>query len=310
MERVREFTYPSADGEHQIYATVWLPEGEPKAVVQIVHGVAEYVGRYADFAAFLNERGYVVCGEDHLGHGRTGAQDGKFGYFGKYDGWTLVTADIRTLRQRMGEEFSGLPYFLLGHSMGSFLTRTYLCRYPGEVSGAILSGTGQESAFLVSLGKAVASLVGHVRGMDKVSKLVNNLSLGAYNRKFAPNRTSADWISRDEAVVDAYLKDPYCTFMPTAGMYRAMLGGLQYIASRQALSRLDVDTPIGLFSGDADPVGGMGKGVEKVYEMYRKAGVRDLKLKLYPGGRHEIINETNKQEVYADMLAWLEEHMP
>ncbi|MCI8594828.1 MAG: alpha/beta hydrolase [Oscillospiraceae bacterium] len=310
MERVREFTYPSADGEHQIYATVWLPEGEPKAVVQIVHGVAEYVGRYADFAAFLNERGYVVCGEDHLGHGRTGAQDGKFGYFGKYDGWTLVTADIRTLRQRMGEEFSGLPYFLLGHSMGSFLTRTYLCRYPGEVSGAILSGTGQESAFLVSLGKAVASLVGHVRGMDKVSKLVNNLSLGAYNRKFAPNRTSADWISRDEAVVDAYLKDPYCTFMPTAGMYRDMLGGLQYIASRQALSRLDVDTSIGLFSGDADPVGGMGKGVEKVYEMYRKAGVRDLKLKLYPGGRHEIINETNKQEVYADMLAWLEEHMP
>ena len=176
MERVREFTYPSADGEHQIYATVWLPEGEPKAVVQIVHGVAEYAGRYDAFARWLADRGFAVCGEDHLGHGKT-VDDGKYGYFGKKDGWTLVTADVRQLRVLMGERFPGAPYFLLGHSMGSFLARTYLCKYPGTVDGCILSGTGQEPPALVAAGKAVASAICAVKGPETVSPLVNRLSL-------------------------------------------------------------------------------------------------------------------------------------
>jgi alpha-beta hydrolase superfamily lysophospholipase len=308
MGAQREFTYPSADGVHTIRAREWKPQGEPRGVVQIVHGVAEHIGRYDQVAQFLTAHGFVVCGEDHLGHGKT-VDDNKYGYFARHDGWALVTADIRTLRQRQGEKYPGVPYFLLGHSMGSFLTRTYLCRYPGEVDGAILSGTGQEAAALVSLGKVVAGLLCAVGRADRPSALVTQLSLGAYNKKFRPNRTSADWISRDEAAVDAYLADPLCTFQPTAGMFRDMMGGLQYIASPRALAQMDRDTPIYVLSGDHDPVGGMGRGVEKVVSMFRAAGCRDVTVKLYPDGRHEMFQEQNRQEVLDDLLAWLEEHM-
>lgn len=310
MAKFSEITFSSSDGVHTCYASLWLPEqGEPRAMIQIVHGVAEYVGRYDHFARFLTDHGYAVCGEDHLGHGRTGAQDGKFGYFGKRGGWDLVTADVRRLRQLMGEQHPNIPYILLGHSMGSFLTRTYLCRYPGTVDGAILSGTGQESALLVGCGKLLASLIGRFKGMDYSSTLVNDLSLGAYNKQFRPNRTTADWICRDEAVVDRYLADPFCTFIPTVGMYRDMLGGLQYIASPRALSQMDPDTPVYLFSGDQDPVGANGAGVKKVYGYFKEHGTKDLSLKFYAGGRHEMLNEINREEVYADVLAWLREHV-
>jgi alpha-beta hydrolase superfamily lysophospholipase len=192
--------------------------------------------------------------------------------------------------------------------MGSFLTRTYLCRYPGTIDGAILSGTGQEGAALVAAGKAIASTIANIRGTDAVSPLVHSLSLGAYNKQFAPNRTTADWISRDEAVVDAYLKDPFCSAMPTVGLYRDMLGGLQYIASKRALSQMDPNTPVYIFSGDQDPVGSNGAGVKKVYGYFEQQGTKDLSMKLYAGGRHEMLNEINKEEVYADVLRWLDDH--
>jgi alpha-beta hydrolase superfamily lysophospholipase len=308
MENLHLFSFPSSDGVHRCRAFEWRTPEQPRAVVQIVHGISEHMGRYDHVARFLREHGILVCGEDHLGHGQT-AQMGEYGYFAQHDGWTLVTADVRRLRQIQGEKYPGVPYFLLGHSMGSFLTRTYLCRYPGEVDGAILSGTGQESAPLVALGKGIASLLCAVKGGNRTSGLVNRLSLGAYNQKFKPNRTSADWISRDEAAVDAYLADPLCSFQPTVGMFRDMMGGLQYIASPSALSQMDPATPVYLMSGDQDPVGGMGKGVKKVYGFFQKYGTRDLELKLYPGGRHEMFNELNRQEVLEDLLAWLDRHI-
>ena len=308
MTEFTEFTFPSKDGIHKCNVSLWTPEGGPKAVVQIVHGVAEYAGRYDHFARYLADHGFVVCGEDHLGHGKT-VDDGKYGYFGKKDGWTLVTSDVRRLRVLMGEKYPGIPYFLLGHSMGSFLARTYLCAYPGTADGCILSGTGQEKPALVAAGKAVASAICAVKGPETVSALVDKLSLGAYNKQFAPNRTTADWICRDESVVDAYLKDPFCTFKPTAGMFRDMMGGLQYISSEEALSRMDPSTPVYLFSGDRDPVGSNGEGVKKVYGFFKDHGTADLTMKLYPGGRHEMLNEINKGEVYADVLAWLEKHI-
>ena len=309
MATLRTFTFPSSDGRHTCHGSCWQPARDlPRGVVQIVHGVAEHMGRYDWFARFLAGHGYAVCGADHLGHGRTGAEDGKFGYFGPRRGWELVTRDVRRLRLMAGDRFPGVPYFLLGHSMGSFLTRTYLCRYPGTVDGAILSGTGQENALLVGAGKALAGLIAHIRGPEAVSPLVNELSLGSYNKQFRPNRTGADWISRDEKVVDAYLRDPWCTFTPTVGMFRDMLGGLQYIASPAALAQMDPDTPVYLFSGDQDPVGGNGAGVRKVYGYFEKQGTRDLTMKLYPGGRHEMLNELNREEVYADVLAWLDRH--
>ena len=306
MANFTEFSYPSKDGRHRSAVSLWTPEdGAPRAVVQIVHGVAEYAARYGHFAHWLTDRGFAVCGEDHLGHGKT-VDDGKYGYFGKKDGWTLVTADVRQLRVMMGKQFPGVPYFLLGHSMGSFLARTYLCMFPGTVDGCILSGTGQEKPALVAAGKAVASAICTVKGPETVSPLIDKLSLGAYNEQFKPNRTTADWICRDEAVVDAYLKDPFCTFKPTAGMFRDMMEGLQYISSEKALSQMDPRTPVYLFSGDRDPVGSNGEGVKKVYGFFKAHGTTDLTMKLYPGGRHEMLNEINKGEVYADVLAWLE----
>lgn len=302
-----EFSYPSADGLHTIHAAQWVPQGRPRGVVQIVHGVAEHIGRYDAAARFLCSHGFLVCGEDHLGHGRT-ASDGKFGYFAPRGGWELVVRDIRRLRELVGEQHPGVPYFLLGHSMGSFLTRTYLINYPGTLTGVILSGTGQESAPLVALGRWLAGVERRRLGHRGISPLVDKLSLGAYNRKFAPNRTGADWISRDEAQVDAYLADPYCQYQSTVSMFEAMMGGLQYIAKRENLARMDPSTPVYFFSGDQDPVGGMGKGVKKVVEMFRQAGCRDVTLRLYPGGRHEMFHELNAPEVLDDLLSWLEEH--
>lgn len=306
MGEPREFSYPSSDGVHTVHAMEWLPQGRPRAVVQIVHGIAEYIGRYDHVARFLSERGVLVCGEDHLGHGGT-ADDGIYGYFGPKDGWDLVSRDVHRLRELQGEKYPGIPYVMLGHSMGSFLARTYLIRWPGTVDGAVLSGTGQEPAYLVALGKTMAGTLCRLRGGTYVSPLVTAMSLGSYNKKFKPNRTSADWISRDEAVVDAYRKDPLCSFVPTVGMFRDMMGGLRFIAEGKNLARMEKETPVYFLSGDHDPVGGMGEGVKRVVRMFREAGCRDVTLKLYPDGRHEMFNELNRQEVMEDLLAWLEE---
>ena len=242
-----------------------------------------------------------MAGSDHLGHGLTAAGPEEYGFF---TDWFVLTKDLYSLRKQIGLRYPELPYFLLGHSMGSFQARTYLIDYPGTVDGCILSGTGQEGALTVALGKILTSF----GDPHKVNKLFLSISLGAYNKAFAPNRTSADWISRDEAVVDTYLADPLCNFPTRAGMNHAMMTGLQYIAKKENLAKMDKNTPVGLFSGDADPVGAMGKGVKKVYGFFRDAGCEDVTMKLYPGARHEILNETNRQEVYADLLAWLEEH--
>lgn len=306
MVKTNSFRFPSSDGVHRCYAAEWLPEGQPRAVVQLVHGISEYVERYDRFARFLADRGFLVCGEDHLGHGKTAEADGVFGWFAEEKGWEKVLSDVHTLRELQGEKYPGLPYFLFGHSMGSFLTRSYLIRYPGTVSGALLSGTGQEPLPTVRFGRAVAqALVKAGRGRQ-VSPLITALSLGAYNRKFHPNRTAVDWISRDEAVQDAYLADPFCQFLPTAGMFRDMMDGLLLIGDPRNLTAMDKSTPVFLLSGDHDPVGQMGKGVVKVYDLFQAAGCTDVTLKLYRDGRHEMLNELNYEQVHRDVLAWLE----
>lgn len=298
----QEFTFPSSDGEHQVHAVLWLPEGEPRGVVQLVHGICEYILRYDPFARYLTDHGFAVAGHDHLGHGLTAKGPEEYGFFTR---WDQLVEDVYTLRRSMGERFPGLPYFLLGHSMGSFVSRTYLIDHPGTLTGCILSGTGQESPAAVAAGRLLTG----IGDPHQVNKLFYSLSIGAYNKKFKPTRTSADWICRDPKVVDAYLADPLCNFQTTAGMNHAMMGGLRYVADKANLAKMDKDTPVYFFAGDADPVGAMGKGVRKVAGWFREAGVRDVTVKLYPGGRHEMLNETNKEEVFADTLSWLEAHM-
>ena len=305
MSTLREFTYPSSDGRHEVRAHEWKPDGPVRGIVQIVHGVAEHMGRYDHVARFLNENGFLVCGEDHLGHGKTG-QGETYGFFAPKNGWDLVSRDVRRLREIQGENYPGIPYVMLGHSMGSFLARTYLIRWPGTLDGAVLSGTGQESALLVAGGKALAGMIGAVKGPDYHSPLVHDLSLGSYNKAFRPNRTPVDWISSVEEEVDRYRRDPMCGFMPTVSMFRDMMGGLQFIAKESNLARMAPELPVYVFSGDRDPVGAMGAGVKKVVGMLRGAGCTDVTLKLYPGGRHEMFNESSKEVVLADLLAWLE----
>lgn len=310
MAVLREITFPSKDGEHAVHAVEWLPDsGAPKAVIQIVHGISEYILRYEPFARFLTEQGFAVVGSDHLGHGTTAKGPNEYGFIAHYDGWNYLAEDVHTLRVMMGEKYPGVPYFLLGHSMGSFISRTYLIRWPGTVDGCLLSGTGQEPSALVGLGKTLAGLFCKIKGPNSRSGLITSLSTGAYNKKFKPNRTGADWISRDLAQVDAYVADPLCQFVPTVGMFRDMMGGLQFIANQDNLSKMDVNTPIYLYSGDQDPVGGMGKGVKKVFGFFQSAGVKDLSMKLYSGGRHEMHNETNRDEVFADVASWVEKHL-
>lgn len=305
MEKEKDFHFLSADGVHQCYAKFWYPDKSPKAVVQIVHGVADYIERYSGFARYLNQHGYLVVGEDHLGHGKS-VQKGKLGYFGPKDGWFIASANVRRLRVLVGKENPDLPYFLMGHSMGSFLARTYLIDWPGTLSGAILSGTGQEPASTVAAARAACEIYCALNGADSHSEKIYDLALGAYNKQFSPSRTSVDWISRDSAAVDAYAADPLCTFQPTVGLFRDLMTGLQYIVKPSNLRKMDPATPIYFFSGDQDPVGQNGTGVKWVCDRFKKAGCRDLTLRLYPGGRHEMLNESNKDEVWADTLAWLE----
>ncbi len=311
MTHSTTFRYPSCDGEHQIFVRRWAPtEGEPRAIVQIVHGISEYIDRYTGVARFLADHGFLVVGGDHLGHGRTASGAEEYGFFREKDGWHTVTGDVRALRVLMGEQYPHLPYFLLGHSMGSFLARTYLIDWPGTLTGCVISGTGQEPAPVVAAGKALAALVCKTSGGRTHSKLIEQIAFGAYNKNFAPARTRADWISRDEAVVDAYMADPLCSFMPTAGMFRDMMEGLQYIAKPANLSQMDAATPILFLSGDRDPVGRNGKTVMDVVGFFHQAGCEDTEVHLYPGGRHEMLNETNREEVCADLLTWLEGKLP
>ena len=304
-----EFTFPSSDGVHTAAAVWWRPDAPPRAVVQLVHGISEHMGRYDPFARFLAERGFAVAGHDHLGHGRTAADPSEYGWFGDRDGWKDVVRDVRALRELAGAAYPGVPYFLLGHSMGSFVVRGYLLFWPGTVDGAILSGTGQEPPATVAAGRALSALLIRLRGSRAHSALLDGLSVGRYNGQFRPTRTGADWISRDTAVVDAYCADPLCRFLPTVGMYHDMMVGLQLLARPANLRRMDPDTPVYFFSGDRDPVGANGAGVRKVAGWFKDAGVRDLTVKLYQEGRHEMLNETNRQEVWDDVLSWLEKHL-
>ena len=309
MIRTTHFHYPSARDGCSIHALEWAPEGPPRGIVHLVHGISEHIGRYDETARFLAEHGFLVCGEDHLGHGRT-VTDGSYGFFAPENGWTLAARDVRALRKLEGARHPNLPYFLLGHSMGSFLTRTYLILWPGTVSGAVLMGTGQEPAPLVALGKRISALECRRLGPRGVSPLVHTLSLGAYNRRFRPSRTPSDWLSRDPAEVDAFLADPLCQSRPTVSLFRDMMGGLQLIARRDQLARMDPSVPVCFLSGQEDPVGGMGRGVEQVVRMFQDAGCRALSLHLYPGARHELFHEQNRREVWADLLDWLEDRLP
>lgn len=307
MEIISEYFFPSSDGSTLIHVNQWTPVGRTvRGVVQIAHGVAEYGARYAPFARFLCGHGFVVVANDHLGHGQSLIPGGPMVYLGEKDGWWNVVDDMECLRGRVAKVFPDRPYFLFGHSMGSFLSRTHLIRYPGRLDGCILCGTGHQSPALIAGGKLIADREIRRLGKKAFSARADDLAFGAYNKAFAPTRTRFDWVSASEENVDAYIADPLCGGDTTLGLFRDMLDGLSYITRQSNMDKMDADLPVFFIAGDQDPVGDMGKGVRKAHDCFKKAGIRDLSIKLYHGLRHEILNEASRQYVYRDVLDWLE----
>lgn len=295
----------SSTGKDRIRVRTWMPEGNVKAILQISHGVAEHVERYDDFARYLNGNGFMVVAGDHLGHGKS-ITDTK-GWFAESDGWFHVVRDLKAIFDANYNE--ALPYFMLGHSMGSFLLRTFLIKYPQlPILGAVISGTGVQPTMVLKAGLAVCNLEGKKHGFDKVSKTVNSLAFGSYNKRTS-QRTTHDWLSRDEEQVDKYLSDPLCGFDITTGLARDMMSGISYIQKADNLELMNKSLPVLFVSGDMDPVGNYGAGVRKAFSMFRKAGMTKAEIKLFPGGRHEMLNETNKPEIYEFIWGWLKDQM-
>ena len=279
---------------------IWTCEGKPKAIVQILHGMAEHVGRYEELAKSLNREGFVVVGRDLRGHGK----DAKIlGYFGEKNGWNLLLQDAHDLMCEMKKAYPHTPYFLLGHSMGSFLAREFALRYSWELDGLILSGTGHYPKMVTGAGKLIASLM----PKKKPSKLVDKLAFGSNNKPFQPARTPFDWLSRDEKQVDQYIADPLCGFMFTGKAYGDFFGGLTALADFSRLKAMEKQLPVLFLSGEKDPVGQMGQGVRKVADAFRQAGMQAVDVLMYPEGRHEMFNEINKEDVYNDVAAWLDQ---
>ena len=293
-------------GAGRIHCCKWSPEGEPKAVVQLVHGIAEFIERYDTFASFLNEHGIVVVAEDHMGHGQSINADGIQGYF--HGGWFNAVADTYQLLTLTKTEYPEIPYILFGHSMGSFMARTILCKYPDSgIAGAIICGTGWQPAFALPLLAKVIDLMNKKSGETAPNKMLNDMIFGSYNSKVEHKRTTHDWLTRDDKIVDEYIAHPLCGFIPSGGLIRDMMLGMHYIEQEENLAKMCKALPVFFIAGGDDPVGSYGKGIHQTADAFRKAGMQDVTVKIYPLCRHEILNEINKEEVFADVLHWIEE---
>ena len=300
-----EFEYASK-GAGMIHAYRWTPEGTPIAVLQLVHGIAEHMLRYDEFARYLNGHGVLVTAEEHMGHGRS-VGSGAERYFA--GGWLSAVGDTYELLRRTKEEFPSLPYFVLGHSMGSFMTRTLLFTYPNAgLRGAVICGTGWQGGATLAAGRTLCALEQLRLGETKPSPLLNNLMFGAFNRKFPDAKTENDWICADPAVVQAYTDDPLCGGSATVGLAREMLRGIGMIEKKKNLAAMPKELPVLFIAGKSDPVGNMGKGVKRSAQAFRDVGMKSVELKLYDG-RHEILNERNRGEVYDDVWRFLEKNL-
>lgn len=303
------FSLTTPDGT-ALHVHRWLPDGTAKAIVQISHGMAEHSERYERFARRLTDAGYAVYAHDHRGHGRTAQAATDAGYFADRDGFDTVVADLHRVSERARKEQRGLPLFLFGHSMGSFLARGYAARFGGELDGLILSGTAGDPGALGKVGRAVAAAEAALRGRRHQSRIMDTLTFGQYNSAFKPSRTKFDWLSRDEAEVDAYIADERCGNVFTSGFFVDLLTGLAAVSSDAAAARVPKDLPIHLMSGSMDPVGAKTRGVRQVADQYTRLGIRDVTTKFWPEGRHEMLNETNRDEVMTHLVDWLDAHLP
>ena len=299
------FALPRPDGV-SLHVRRWLPGGPPRAVMQIVHGLAEHAGRYARFATTLTAAGYAVYADDHRGHGLTATSPADLGFFAERDGWATVLADLDAVAARARGDHPGLPLLLFGHSMGSFLVQCLIGRSDTPYAAAVLSGSNGKPPAMATLGRLIARVERWRLGPRGRSKLIHSLSFETLNARFKPNRTTADWLSRDAAEVDRFVADPLCGFVPTAGLWRDLLDAMARHVDATLVDAIPKRLPILVASGGDDPVSDKARGLDSLMAAYRAAGLARVDLKIWPGARHEPLNETNRDEVTADLLAWFE----
>lgn len=302
------FEFLSADKKTQIHAVKWEPEqGEVQGVLQISHGMIEYVERYDAFAEFLTDKGFVIVGNDHLGHGESVVSQELWGYFAPECGSDLVVRDLHQLRVKTEKEYPKVPYFMLGHSMGSFLLRKYLSQYGEGLSGAIIMGTGTQTDKTVRFGKALCKIIARFHGWKYRSSFVDKLVFSGNNKRFEQEGTNA-WLTKDREIVSAYGKEARCTYKFTLNGFYNLFDTIYYINQPEHIAAILKSLPMFFVSGADDPVGDYGAGVKKAYETYVQAGMEDIDLKLYPNDRHEILNELDKETVYKDIYGWIQKH--
>lgn len=294
----------SKDSKNSLNTVIWETEKEPVGVLQIVHGMAEYIDRYDNFAKYMTEHGFNVIGHDHLGHGYSVSDERDYGFFAEENGDKIIIEDMHSVTQYAKEKWEELPNFILGHSMGSFCLRQYLTKYSNDVFGAIIMGTGWIPSAAALLGKTIATNTCKSKGSHTVNPLLIKLTLEPYNKPFAPARTNCDWLSKDEKQVDLYVNDKLCGFDFTAGAYKDFFTVLEKIAKNKQLIGMRKSLPILITSGSVDPVGGK-KACEKLNAQYKRCGIDDVTLKLWENDRHEILNELDKSDVYEYICTWL-----
>ena len=305
----QEFNFPSSDGITTIRGVVYIPDGDIKAILQISHGMVEFIDRYDDFAKYLTDKGILVTGNDHLGHGGSVTSEDNWGYFHEEEGYKKVLEDLHTVTKFTKEKYPNKPYFLLGHSMGSFYARRYLFTYGEELDGAIIMGSAWQEKVTVKTGKLLCKLIGLFKGSKYRSKFINNMALGPYNKKWEPSKTHNDWLTKDEKIVEWYSNEPKCSFIFTLNGFYNLFSVLDDACDKNNIAKVRKDLPILFMAGEDDPVGNFGKGVKKTYDTFKEAGIKDVSIKLYPNDRHEILNETDKDIVYEDLYNFINKHI-
>ena len=313
MVTKRDFTYDSGDKKTRIHAAKWEQETalkiKPAAILQIVHGMAEYIDRYDAFARYMASNGLVVVGNDHLGHGQSVSKGHPYGYFCTDDPATVVVEDVHRLTEMTKKEYPDVPYILFGHSMGSFIARDYLTRFGNEIDGAIIQGTGYQPSSLAHAGKAVAAVQKIFTGAKHPSGLMNSIAFGGYLKNIHPLRTKMDWLSYNEKNVDDYIADPLLGFTFTVNGFECLMDLVLRSGDVKRMENIPKELPVYLCSGEDDPVGDNSAAVKKLYSVYKDVlKLRDVTMKLYPHMRHEILMEDGHEAVCEEYLRWIGEH--
>ena len=299
-----EFFYPSADGIHRIHAVRWEPDGAVKAVLLLAHGMAEYIDRYEILADALTKEGILVTGNDHLGHGQSIKDLSERGYFAEKDGNGCLLSDMEELRKITVERFPSVPVFLFGHSMGSFLARQYMAVSGDRLSGAILAGTGHQSGVLMAVARALCRGIALAKGWKHRSAFVNGLAFGKYNERFG-EKGGFEWLTANPEIIRKYNGDPLCGFVFTLNGFYNMFTSIGRLSKESYLRNMPAELPVLLVSGTMDPVGDYGKGPAFVKAQLKRLGMKDVTLLMYPGARHELINESVRETLFSDLSDWI-----